>query len=492
MKYTGLKILPFFKVIWENAKRKNYSMDDQFKKDMELVDFYEQMLEEHREQYFDVEQFERIVEYYMNMGYFKEALRVIDMALRQHPSNTMFPIRRVQNYIELDMADEAGEALNFAEAVNPNNAELLMARGQIAQMQDDDNAAIKYFKAALKYTDEPYEVHTLLAELYDEMGQYELAIRHYKEMLKLEPDDEYTLYSISNCFEMVYDADKQRDFFEKFTNANPYNEHGWFHLSTAYWRMDQTDRAIWALDFALVIDESFTAAYYEKARLLEREERYSEAIATYEASLQNDDPRGYCYFRIGNCYRNIGQIENAKRNFINAIQVDADLDEAHFELSLIYMDSGRLFDASKHIEKCIEIVGDNANYYLIAADIYRKMSNYEKAEETYIKVIDELKFKESDAFIDFAELLLDMDRIDEAFAVLEKGLEIKPNDFDLNAVYIGYLIIVEDFNEAYARLKTALDRKLKIEYLIYHYFPHLETDQQLQEFIRNNQSANLN
>src|SRR5690606_2706656 len=114
--------------------------------------------------------------------------------------------------------------------------------------------------------------------------------------------DEISIYNIALCFDLLGKTNQGIVYFNKFVNINPYSETAWYHLGILYAKKKEYNQAVKAIDYALLIDETFMAAYYEKARILERTYRYQEAANTYEESFEFDGPTGYSYYKIGLCY----------------------------------------------------------------------------------------------------------------------------------------------------------------------------------------------
>jgi tetratricopeptide (TPR) repeat protein len=54
--------------------------------------------------------------------------------------------------------------------------------------------------------------------------------------------------------------------------------------------LDDLDRALDAMDYALVIDENFTAAHFDRGRILEEKEEYKEAIKALRRRLTPTNP----------------------------------------------------------------------------------------------------------------------------------------------------------------------------------------------------------
>jgi tetratricopeptide (TPR) repeat protein len=248
-------------------------------------------------------------------------------------------------------------------------------------------------------------------------------------------------------------------------------------LGITHSRLRNPEAALQSLDYALLIDDAFTAAYYEKARILERSERFQEAAEVYKLSLEGDEESGYAHFRLGNCLRMLENMDQANVHFRKALELDAELDEAHLELALMLSDQGRFFESLHHIKKALSLEPDNPDYHLVAADIYKKMGLLQEAENRYRTVLYSLQMPDPDLYMDYVELLLDREQVDLAYDTLLEALLAFPDSEALHAVYVGYLLSSGETEEAW----TWLDRGMALQpeetaALLLEYFPHLRDD----------------
>ena len=81
----------------------------------------------------------------------------------------------------------------------------------------------------------------------------------------------------------------------------------------------------------------FIGAYLEKGKVLEKLNRYNEAIESYTVTLGLDDPTSFALLRIGKCYENLGNSELALQFFNKCVEEDALLDKGWIAITDYYI-----------------------------------------------------------------------------------------------------------------------------------------------------------
>ena len=245
-----------------------------------LISRFENGLLQGKPDFFDVEEFEELSDHYFETGNTQVALRVLDLASDQHPYSSVFHLKKAQFLAALDNMEEAEVELSLAEKIDPYSTDLLVARGMVFSRQGLHSQALKCFKKAADREDCSEDIYLLMAQEYQNLGNYEMAIKNLKELLIYDPDDEVALYQVSLCYDLLGQTEKGIEFLNAFIDRNPYAEVAWHQLAISYSKTGNNEKALWAIGYALVIDDFFTAAYLEKARILERMARYADAIQT--------------------------------------------------------------------------------------------------------------------------------------------------------------------------------------------------------------------
>lgn len=451
---------------------------------MPLLDRFEKMLKRNEEWFFDVDEFELLSDYFYENGKVAKALKAVEIASIQHPSASSFIVRMAHYHTANNNIKRALETLKKLEEVEPDSFDLYMARATIYSKSGRHQRALNLYKAALKKTSFPEDVWPMIAIEYQVMGNFEMALKFLKLTLDVNPDDEIAIYNIALCFDLLDKGEEGISFFNRFTDRNPYCEVAWYHLAILSAKERMYEEALRAIDYAILIDEFFTAAYYEKARILERTFRYKEAAETYMESFEFEGPTGFSYYKIGLCYLNMLKSEKAESYLTKAIQEDPDLDEAYYELALLKDEHNAGSEAIYFIGKALELNDDNTDYLFTSADIHRRAGMLNEAEVIYQGIIEK-GIIDPDVFIDYAELLFDLCEFDEGMEVLYQGVQLNPGSAEMNYRICGYLYTLQESDEADIYFKKALDINPERRQFFFELFPKLEQSPSINTILQN-------
>jgi len=127
--------------------------------------------------------------------------------------------------------------------------------------------------------------HADLASIYEEKGEYDLAIREGEEAIKMDPRSLKALISLGNSHLQRGNFDKAEKYYKKALDIDPKNGD---------------------------ILNNMAMLYLNAGRLDEAEKVAKEAIATSSIHL------GYYYDTLGKVYEKMGKSEQAKEAFDKA------------------------------------------------------------------------------------------------------------------------------------------------------------------------------
>ncbi|MDZ7845974.1 MAG: tetratricopeptide repeat protein [Owenweeksia sp.] len=448
-----------------------------------LINRFEQMLKQKDEWYFDVQEFEVISDFYFETARPAKAMKAAELASRQHPYCISFVARKAQVFTFTNELKKAQKQIQRLAEMDPEGLEHRLAQAAYHSKKEEHQEAIDCYQKALRIASFPEEIWPVLAMEYQIMGRYKMACKYLRRTLSENPRDELASYNIALCFDFLDQSEEGIRYFTQFTDQHPYSEIAWYHMGILYAKERDYENALKAIDYAILIDEFFTAAYYEKARVLERTYRYKEASEIYKASIENEGPTGYSYYKIGICHLKQHKPDKALIYFTKAIQEDSDMDEAYYELALLKDENQAGPESVYFINKALELCPENANYLYIAAEIHRRAGMLNEAELLYTKLI-ELGHIDPDIFIDYAELLFDLCEFDEGMEVLYQGVQLNPDSAEINYRLSGYLYTLQEEDEASIYFKKALkldpDRRL----FFFQLFPKLKHAPAVSELSR--------
>lgn len=447
-----------------------------------LLGRFETMLSENTTYFFDVDEFEAISEHYYTLGKVKKALKAVEVALEQHPAHPAFMMRRAQIYTSTNKIKEAHRELEKIASIEPESYDLFMARAALASKQEQFVKAINLYKKALPFAEYKEDVWPMIAVEYQMLGKHEEAIKYLKLTLKENPEDEIAIYNLSLCYDLLDKNEEGIRFFNSLIDEDPYNEVAWYHLGLLYFKVKEFDKSLRAIDYSILIDEHFTAAYYEKARVLERTFRYQEAAETYLQSFEYEGPTGFSFYKIGLCYLKLHKEDKAISYFTKAIHEDACLDEAYYELAYLYDEKNEFQQAVYNINKALDLDPENLEYVYTSARIHRRAGLLDEAEVLYDFLFTS-GATEVDIFIDYAELLFDLCQFEEGMNMLYKGIQVNPKSAELHYRIAGYLFTLTEEDEAIIYFKKAYAMHVQGLRFFFQLFPKLKNNKRIRAAI---------
>ena len=448
-----------------------------------LIERYEKMLEGDLLAFFDSSEFEDIVEHYIDNGQLGEAMTSMDIASEQYPFSANFLIKKAQILTILERLDEAEKNLELAQILEPSNVDLHIAKGSILSKRKKHNKALKHFHKAQSLSDEPIEVFPFIAFEYQCLGQFQDAIKHLSDFLHHEPEDDIALFNIAYCFERLDAYEDAIAFFTNLIESTPYCEITWYQLGLFYNKTKNYKKAVWALDYAILIDECFTAGYHEKARSLTQLGEVQEAIKTYLLTFPFEEPTGYTYLKIGLCYKELSLFKQAIRYFTKACHLDPQLSEAWMEIGLCYDALNSTEEALHNINKALNLSPNDLEYLYIQTGIYRKVGLYAEADLGYQKLL-ELGCDAPAIWLEYASLALSLNEIKDSINLLKQGLKHNNNHVDLLSNLGAYSFLAGELDAAKKYLQKVISINSSAIDLLYKTMPKLETNNDFKQLLK--------
>ena len=298
---------------------------------------FESMLKTNKVFFFDSEEFEDIILHYMDTGRLNLAKRALKLGLEQHPKSTGLKLVQVEMLVYEDKLEIAEKLLNELYAIEPTNEEIYIQKANIYSKRDEHEKAISFLKIALKYTDDYADVYSMIGMEYLFMDNLELAKENFIKCLDEDTEDYSALYNVVYCFDFLDQNEDAIVYLNKFIDKNPYSEVAWHQLGRQYYALKNYEKAVWAFDYATLIDETFLGAYMEKAKSYEKLKKYQEAIDCYNITLELDDPSSFVLLRVAKCYERLGNTEFALNYYLKTVHEDPLLDKGWIAITDFYI-----------------------------------------------------------------------------------------------------------------------------------------------------------
>ena len=245
------------------------------------------------------------------------------------------------------------------------------------------------------------DLFELLGELYEQGGETDKAIEHYKRSLVLDAGEPRNHFNLAN---MQLRAKKQADAVETMEKA----------------RRKFSDRPDVTLGLALALSAA---------------KRHADAMRMFANVVEESKGRnealldGEFYFKWGAAAEQAGKIEKAVELLQKSISVNPETPEAYNYLGYMWVDRGQnVEEAGQLIRKALEISPDNGAYLDSLGWYYFKAGKFEQAKKELLSAVEKLTEEDAVVFDHLADVCEQLGSHAEAVGYWERALKLKPEE----------------------------------------------------------------
>lgn len=445
---------------------------------------FESMLKTDDVYFFDAEDFEDIIHHYLNNGKIALAKKAIKIGLQQHTDSIQLKLLDVEVLVFENNLDQAEELLDRLQLLDSSNEEIYIQRANIYSKKDNHEAAIVLLQKALELSDNAFDVHSLMGMEYLFMDDFKLAKENFMKCVSFDEQDYSSLYNVIYCFEFLEDYDGAIHYLNDYLDRNPYCEVAWHQLGKQYFEKRLYKEALTAYDFAIISDDSFIGAYFEKGKVLEKLGKYEEAIENYETTINIEDPTSHAYLRIGKCHEKLNNDEMAKYYYYQTVHEDPLLDKGWLAITDFYYQKRDARKALFYINKALNIDGENPLYWKKCAQINTALKDFDKADYAYKQAVD-LGNYELDTWLRWSKVTFRNDDLVATIQILKQGREFYPKNAKIPYLLAGYQLMADDVINARITLIDALKLDLGKCFIFEEEFPQFAETEWAANIISN-------
>ncbi|MCC4213360.1 tetratricopeptide repeat protein [Leeuwenhoekiella parthenopeia] len=431
---------------------------------------FESMLKTNHVLFFDSDEFENIVNHYLENGKIALAKKAVKLGLDQHPSSSNLKLFKIEILIFENKLDEADRMLAALYELEPQNEEVFIQKANIYSKRDDHKKAIELLEMALEITEDDADIYSLIGMEYLFLDDFQNAKFNFMKCLEVDDEDYSALYNVIYCFDFLEQHEEAIDYLNMFLDKNPYCEVAWHQVGKQYFDLKEYEKALAAYEFAIISDDTFIGAYFEKGKVLEKLGRYNEAIENYQITLSLDDPTSFAYLRMGKCYQKLACDDLAIKYFLKTVKEDPLLDKGWIAITDFYTRKMDYQNALYYINKAINIDGDNVLYWKRYAKINARLKFYEEAERGYRKTL-ELGNYELETWLTRCDILINLGEPEAAITNLLEAVEFYPDSAQVEFRLAGLYFSTNDDHKGHFHLENALKLEADYDIILEELFP---------------------
>src|SRR5690606_17476419 len=143
----------------------NWNYDEEDSYELSLTRF-EAMLKTNKVFFFDSEEFENIILYYLDTGKSNMAKQALKLGPEQHPNSMELKLVQVEIMIYDNKLDKADKILDELILIEPTNEDIYILRASVCSKRGNHNKAVEFLNEVLEYTEDSAEVYSLIGMEY--------------------------------------------------------------------------------------------------------------------------------------------------------------------------------------------------------------------------------------------------------------------------------------------------------------------------------------
>ncbi len=286
---------------------------------------------------------------YARKGDWEKMDEVFKKAMAIDPERPILMGQSVKEYVELSRKQHWTDVYN--QGVNYfNRSREMQGDERITMLQKAIDA---FLNATIIKEDEP-QAYALLATCYYQIGEKQKSADMIVKAVQRNPEDATINYTAGQIFLQLDDLDQAFPYFVKAVELDPHNAKAIRSLAQAYYDMGNTE----------------------------------ESIQTYETAIREETNlrvRADLYFNLGILYDKVGNFELAEDNFLNAVDLNPEDQEAILGMAQTFEMSEKWRKAEKFYKELISLDPENPVYYRGMARVQMKQGNLDEAQRYYQK-----------------------------------------------------------------------------------------------------------
>jgi tetratricopeptide (TPR) repeat protein len=413
--------------------------------------------------FIEEDEFEQIVEYFLNQDNQEDALDAAAIAVDQFPYSSTLILMKADVLLTLRRYEETLEAIEKAELLNPKEISIYIIKTDALLATDQQELAAEVLESALNLFEGQDKIELLfeLSDVYDDYENFDKVFDCLKMIIELDCENEEALYKICFWSDFTRRNEESVVIHLELIEKNPYSELGWFNLAAAYQGLKLYEKAIDAYQYVVAINEKFDFAYRNMGDAYMRLKKYKEAIECLEKVLMLSMPESVIFEAIGHCYDRLNNHAQARFYYKKACHFDNDDAHLHYKIACTYMNEGLFKNAIKSLQNALNQHLMQPDYNLALGKCYFEMGDYDEAI-TYFGNVVRMRPKQIAGWIELLNCLYQAELFEEGIEYAMVAFE----NTDTKPIFLYYKAAFYFANaqskEALIQLENALKLKPKL------------------------------
>lgn len=449
----------------EENERENYS---------ELLIKFEQMLISKNHLYFDIDEYEELIEYYLNEGDYNKAQKAVSYAREQFPFSIEILIKKAHLSLFTNDVDSSIKDIHQYLDDNGFDEGLLTVLSSLYLDKGSKSKTLQCLDKIVEEYGDSSDIYYLYGSTYLALGENENAVNYFKKSVELDIENEAALYDLAYCLELDGKLEESISFYRNFINQDPYSYFAWYNLGVIYNKLDNYEKAIESFEFSIAINDEFSSAYYNLGNTYVMQQEWEKAITAFKRCEKLENPSADLYSKLGECFELRGLYQKSIEYYKKALEIDPEKESALLGIASVLFDAKRYKEAIHYAQKSTKHNEYQYHTWLTLAKCEAALGNDFSAVEAFDKSI-ELNYNNNEiVYIEYANFYYDKQDYKTALSIIQEGIEVLPENGEYFYLACIYSLKEGKYKEAIAFLENALFLAPEKKEMLFEYFESID------------------
>lgn len=444
----------------------DYNDDDDLGSIEEMLAKYEEVKKGDAVSILDEEEFETVIEHFLQNSNEAEALLACDIACTYYPFSSSILLLKAEILTQSQKYGQALKVLDEVDQYDSKNIDAVLLRSDVllAQLKFDRAALWLEQQSEIFAGKEKVEILLELSDVYDESEEFDAVFDTLKRVIAIDKRNEEALQKICFWAEFTDRLDESITLHTTLTDNDPYNALAWFNLGAAYQGLKMYEKCIDAYEYCVAIDEKFEFAYRNMADAYMRLKYYEKALDSLAKHVEIAKPEDVIFEAMGYCWEKKKDFTRARHFYRQASQLSPQDDSIFYKIGETYAREKQWEKAVKSFSVALHLDKDNASYCLAIGNCLMEMDVKSEALVCYLNAV-RLKPGNKTTWVALIRGLFLTHYYDEAIIQLEVARDHCGDKGEFDYYHAAALLELGKAKEAMLLLEKALKeapKKLKM------------------------------
>ena len=293
--------------------------------------------------------------------------------------------------------------------------------------------AKQFYEKAISINDRDAGYYNNYALALTMLNEYEEAELNYRRALKIDNKDHQIFNNYGTLLAEIKEPEKAESNYNRAIELNPLYHTAYFNLGNLYLHQGRFKEALPLYEESIEISPLFFSGYANYAYVLSKIGENEKSIEQYEVALKLAPTSAKIRNNFGIVLQDSAKYKEATGQYLTAIKIDPLYVEPIVNLARLLDLIGRYRESEEYFKIGLKVAPNQSlqnrayGFYLLGK------KHYEEAERELSKSLA-LEPDNPDALGGYAEVLINLDRCDEAAEYIDDFIRIAPNHKNIDYI----------------------------------------------------------